>query len=651
MCGIAGYWQPGVQDTSVAERMIQRIRARGPDAAGTWLDQQAGVVLGHRRLAIVDLSPTGHQPMISSCGRYVLVYNGEIYNHTELRTELEQAGASPSWRGHSDTETLLVALQYWGMEATLKRLNGMFAFALWDGTERRLFLARDRMGEKPLYYGRSKTTFLFGSELKALKAHPDWEGGLDRDVLALFMRHNYVPAPRSIFQGISKLPAAHYMVIRDDGKAIGQPQCYWNLAEIAEQGLATPFTASAGELTDELETLLSDAVGKRMMADVPLGAFLSGGYDSTTVVALMQKLSNQPVKTFAIGFHEKAYDEAHHARKVANYLGTDHTELYVTPEEAMAVIPRIPSLYDEPFSDSSQIPTLLVSELARSRVTVSLSGDGGDELFYGYGRYFKGDRIWNKVNSLPLPLRKALSSLLASLPPQALEKLMNLLPDKVRINHLADRMPSLLDLLVSRDGLALYRDLVSHTKQPNQLVLGANEPASLLSQPERMPALPSLRERMMYLDMMTYLPDDILTKVDRASMAVGLEVRVPLLDHRVAEFAWKVPTQYKHRDGGGKWLLRQLLYRHVPREMMDRPKMGFGVPIEHWLRGPLQDWAEALLDEHRLREANILNPGLVRKMWKEHKSGERSWHYYLWDILMFQSWMEAQIETTSQNQP
>lgn len=638
MCGIAGYIsQHTALSEPLARRMAQRIVHRGPDGAGVWCDTNAGVALAHRRLAILDLSEAGQQPMVSAGGRLVLSFNGEIYNHAALRAEIVAAGWSAGWNGHSDTETLLAALRHWGVRGALERVNGMFAFALWDTVERTLFLARDRMGEKPLYYGRSGDTFLFGSELKALTAHPDWQGEVNRDALALYMRHNYVPAPWSIYRGIAKLPPAHFVAIRDRGRAVGEPVCYWSLASVAERGSA----AAAGDpaaLTDELEALLRDAVGQRMVADVPLGAFLSGGYDSTTVVALMQAQSPRPVQTFTIGFHEAGYNEAQHAKAVARHLGTEHTELYVTPAEALAVIPKLPSIYDEPFGDSSQIPTFLVSQLARQHVTVSLSGDGGDELFCGYNRYLLGYNIWQKLGWLPTPLRGALAAFLRRAPGHALDRMQRMLPPKLQVSSLPDRLPKLADVLTLRDGQAFYRSLISNDKNPTALVLGSQEPETVLSRPDALPTLPGLRERMMYMDMMSYLPDDILTKVDRASMAVSLEARVPLLDHRLVEFAWRVPTEYKYRDGQGKWLLRQVLYRYVPRALMDRPKMGFGVPIEHWLRGPLRDWAEDLLDEQRLREEGFFDPVPIRRMWQEHLSGARRWHYYLWNVLMFQAW-------------
>lgn len=640
MCGITGFWGGVIREPGIAERMALRIESRGPDDAGVWTDRDEGLALAHRRLSIIDLSPAGHQPMLSTCGRYVVVYNGEIYNHPDLRKELEGERGCVDWRGHSDTETLLAGIQHWGLEQTLKRLNGMFAFALWDVEERTLFLARDRMGEKPLYYGRNGNTFLFGSELKALSAHPEWQGKIDRDALTLLLRHNYIPAPWSIYEGVCKLEPAHYLAIRENGRSVGDPICYWNLETIAEQGVEASLS-NPDVMIDELESLLRDAVGRRMAADVPLGAFLSGGYDSTMVVALMQAQSKRPVKTFSIGFREEGYNEAKHAKAVAEHLGTDHTELYVTPDEALAVIPKLPTIYDEPFSDSSQIPTYLVSQLARQHVVVSLSGDGGDELFCGYNRYLLGHRVWSKLSALPKPLRQLLAKLLSNMSGQALDNLQRKLPQKLRVPNLTDRLPKLAEVLAYTDGHEFYRSLVSHTKNPESLVLGSKEPKTILSSSHNSSHLPGLREQMMYLDQMTYLPNDILTKVDRASMAVSLEARVPLLDHRLVEFAWRVPTEYKIRNGQSKWLLRQVLYRHVPRELMKRPKMGFGVPIDQWLRGPLKDWGEALLNERRLREEGFFDPTPIRKMWQEHVSGKKSWHYYLWDVLMFQAWLEA----------
>jgi asparagine synthase (glutamine-hydrolysing) len=642
MCGIVGYFtSESIFDPALAGKMAKCIESRGPDDSGVWLDQEAGLALAHRRLSIIDLSPAGHQPMLSPCGRYVVIYNGEIYNHKELRKQLEKEGGHFDWRGHSDTETLLAALRHWEISDALTRLNGMFAFALWDRHERSLFLARDRMGIKPLYYGVNIGVFLFGSELKALTAHPKWRGEVDRNALALYLRYNYVPMPYCIYHGLAKLPPAHFVVVRENGRSISEPKCYWDLGQIARQG-PEQAQGSAVELIDELEKLLGDAVNKRMVADVPLGAFLSGGYDSSTVTALMQAQSDRPIRTFSIGFHEQVFDEARHAKAVAKYLGTEHTEMYVSPDEARAVIPELPSIWDEPFSDSSQIPTYLLSQLTRQHVTVSLSGDGGDELFAGYNRYLLGYRAWNKLRVLPLKMRKALGWVTNHAPGHKLEHLQRLLPQRLRVPELADRLPKLAEVLVHRDGQSFYRDLVSHWKTPEDIVHGAKEPETLLADSGNFPALPEMLEYMMYLDMKTYLPDDILTKVDRASMAVSLEARVPILDHRVVEFAWQVPSEYKYRAGRGKWLLRQVLYRYVPRELMDRPKQGFAVPIEHWLRGPLHGWGEELLNENRLREEGFFDPSPIRRMWHEHVSGKRRWHYHLWAVLMFQAWLEEQ---------
>ncbi len=645
MCGIVGYWTRDVRpEATVVERMALEIEHRGPDDAGVWLDETAGLALAHRRLSIIDVSAAGHQPMLSPCGAFVLCFNGEIYNHLDLRIDLEREGGNFDWRGHSDTETLLAALRHWGVEAALQRINGMFAFAFWDRARHTLFLARDRMGEKPLYYGSSGGTFLFGSELKSFLVHPDWRGDISREALTRYLRHNYVPTPHSIYTGISKLPPAHYVKIGDRGSEVSALQCYWSLAQVAETGVDSA-AVNATELTDELDRLLRDAVGRRMMADVPLGAFLSGGYDSTMVVAQMQAQASRPVRTFSIGFHEEAHNEARYAKAVAKHLGTDHTELYVEPAQALDVIPKLPMIWDEPFSDSSQIPTYLVSQLAREYVTVSLSGDGGDELFCGYNRYVLGLRIWRWLRLLPAPLRKAFSAILIRLPRYELHRVSRRLPQRLRIANVSDLLPKLAEVMKHSSSEDFYEHLVSHWKQPAEIVIGGFEPEVRFGRSHGMPKLPGIQERMMYLDAITYLPDDILTKVDRASMAVSLEARVPLLDHRVVEFAWKVPSKLKYRDGQGKWLLRQVLYRYVPRRLMDRPKMGFGVPIEHWLRGPLREWAHELLDERRLRDEGFFDPKPIRDLWNQHLNGTRSWHYHLWDVLMFQAWLERTRST------
>jgi asparagine synthase (glutamine-hydrolysing) len=649
MCGFTGFLDRSgalSADTlaGLVGRMNDTLFHRGPDDGDVWVDAAPGVALGHRRLSILDLSPAGHQPMPSAGGRYVVAFNGEIYNHLELRRELEAAGEAPDWRGHSDTETLLAAVAAFGVEAALRRFVGMYAFALWDRETRTLYLARDRLGEKPLYYGWQGDSFLFGSELKAFKPHPAFRAEIDRDALTLFLRHGYIPAPHTIYRGIHKLPAGAYLALTSDSRE-AVPVAYWSARAVAETGQRNPYAGTETEAADELERLLRRAVAGQMMADVPLGAFLSGGFDSSTVVALMQAQSSRPVRTFTIGFREKEYNEADHAAAVARHLGTEHTELYVTPEEAMAVIPKLPALYDEPFADSSQIPTFLVSQLARRHVTVSLSGDAGDELFGGYSRYRWTLDLWNRIGRLPQGARSALAGLLTLLPIPYWNRLFGTvgfaLPDRLRSNP-GDKLHKLAALLNARTPETVYRDMISYWKEPAGLVLGATEPRTLLTDPDFRVALDDFGHRMMYLDTESYLTDDILVKVDRAAMGVSLETRVPLLDHRVVEFAWRLPLSLKMRGGQGKWLLREVLYRYVPQSLMDRPKMGFGVPTDHWLRGPLKDWAEALLDEERLRREGFFDPAPIREKWAEHQSGRRNWSYHLWIVLMFQAWLEAQ---------
>ncbi|MBU4220132.1 MAG: asparagine synthase (glutamine-hydrolyzing) [Euryarchaeota archaeon] len=647
MCGITGFLGSAHQKVNLlvttVKQMADTLNHRGPDDSGVWVDAETGIALGHRRLSIVDLSSTGHQPMHSACGRYVIVFNGEIYNFKTLRRELEPL--EQKFRGHSDTEVMLAAISHWGLEEAVKRFNGMFAFALWDKQEQRLHLARDRLGEKPLYYGWMGKTFLFGSELKALRVHPDFNKEINRDALALYLRHNYVPAPYSIYKGIYKLPPGTILTLnRADSTSTPAPIPYWSAREVAEYGVAKPFTGSVEEAIDQLDSLLREAVKMRMEADVPLGAFLSGGVDSSLVVALMQAQSDIPVKTFSIGFNESEYNEAEYAKAVAKHLGTDHTELYVTPEQAMAVIPRLPTLYDEPFADSSQIPTFLVSELARRQVTVSLSGDGGDELFAGYNRYFLGKSIWKGIGWMPKRMRRAASGMLTAISPQTWEsmfqKMKHILPGKIKQQNPGDKLQKLSEILDVDDPEAMYLRFVSHWKDPVSIVLDSYEPPTAITDKTQWVDMPDFIQKMMFLDTITYLPDDILVKVDRASMGVSLEARVPLLDHRVVEFAWSLPMSMKIRDGQTKWILRQVLYKYVPRELIERPKMGFGVPIDSWLRGPLREWAEVLLDERRLCEEGFLNPQPIREKWAEHLSGKRNWQYYLWDVLMFQAWLD-----------
>lgn len=627
--------------------MTNTISHRGPDASGAWVDKEVGVALGHRRLSILDLSPHGHQPMASASGRYVIAFNGEIYNHRALRDELIKDGVGPEWRGHSDTEVMLAAFEQWGLEEALPRFNGMFAFALWDKRERMLHLVRDRFGEKPLYYGWIGDAFLFGSELKALKPHPSWRGEIDRGAVALYMRHTYIPAPYSIYRGIRKLLPAHVLSISlANGKCEMPPsRAYWSAKDVAEAGVHHPFVGGEVEAVASLDGLLRDAVALRMEADVPLGAFLSGGIDSSVIVALMQAQSIRPVKTFTIGFNEKGYNEAEYAQAVARHLGTEHTELYVTAAEAMAVIPKLPEIYDEPFSDSSQIPTYLVSKMTRQHVTVALSGDGGDELFGGYNRYFWGRDIWRKVGWMPKKARVAIAHGLTAMSPQGWDRIYStvepILPRRLQTSLPGDKLHKLAGVLTCASPEAMYRGLVSFW-EPESVVLGALEPPTALTDDTQWADIPDFTQRMMFLDLISYLPDDILAKVDRASMAVSLEARVPLLDHKVAEFAWGLPLAMKIRGGQGKWLLRKVLYKYVPRELIERPKMGFGVPIDAWLRGPLSEWAENLLDESRLKKEGFFNPGAVREKWNEHLLGSRNWASLLWGVLMFQAWLEKQ---------
>jgi asparagine synthase (glutamine-hydrolysing) len=647
MCGIAGFLDTtqGLGNEklkAIVSAMADALRHRGPDAGGSWVDERAGIALGHRRLSILDLSHEGDQPMFSSGQQYVIVFNGEIYNFEDIRKEIESEDrATVRWRGHSDTEVMLAAFERWGIEAAVTRFVGMFSFALWDRRDRVLWLVRDRLGEKPLYYGWMGSTFLFASELKSFVAHPDFVDDVNRDALALYLRHNYVPAPHCIYRGLLKLPPGTLLkVSANSGR--GQPlipTAYWSVREAAENGISHGFEGSESEAIRQLDAVLRKTIKDQMVADVPLGAFLSGGVDSSTVVALMQAQSARPVKTFTIGFHEKSYNEAENAAAVANHLKTEHRDLYVSPQDAMAVIPKLPILYDEPFSDSSQIPTFLVSEMTRRYVTVSLSGDGGDELFGGYTRYLWALRIWKNIRWLPVSARTAIASALGLISPKQWDNTM--LSRLLRQRRLGDRASKLAELLSVRSTNDLYFQLVSHWTDPELLVAGAHEPATALTDQSKWANLPDFESRMMYLDSISYLPDDIMQKVDRAGMAVSLESRTPFLDHRVVEFSWRLPMHMKIRRGESKWLLRQVLYQYVPKELIERPKMGFGVPIDSWLRGPLKEWAEALLDEKRLRTDGFFYPEPILQKWKEHVSGARNWQYHLWDILMFQAWLDC----------
>lgn len=632
MCGIAGFFTPAVRATpeeilALSQKMGQSLFHRGPDGGDSWVDATCGLGLAHRRLAIIDLSEAGHQPMTSHDGRFVMVYNGEVYNADDLRPELEAQGHQ--FNGYSDSEVILNGFAQWGIEVTVKRLIGMFAIALWDKREKCLYLIRDRLGIKPLYWYVNDKTLLFASELKAFHQHPGFEKKIDRQSVSSYLRHNCVPAPYSIYENTQKLRAGHILRLdRDFNPSI---RAFWSMDDVVSQGQTD---MSRVEAVEELDKLARDAVKRRMISDVPLGAFLSGGIDSSLVAALMQAQSKKPVKTFSIGFEDQGYNEAVHAAEVAKHLGTEHTELYVTPAQARDVIPSLPDYYDEPFADSSQIPTYLVSKMTRDYVTVALSGDGGDELFGGYNRYFLAQKYARTIFALPPALRKIGAVTLNALPPAFWDGIFNLVPKSKRPVQPSNKVQKLAGLL-GGDMDDLYHRLVSHWSAPDKLVLGTTERRDGPIWSERSKNLVSDPiERMQYLDVLTYLPDDILTKVDRASMAVSLEARVPLLDHRLVEFAWRLPKEYKIHDGQGKWILRQVLYKYVPKELIERPKMGFGVPIDQWLRGPLKDWAGDLLHS----ENDLLDKELILQKWQEHQSGKQNWQYHLWDILMLQSW-------------
>jgi asparagine synthase (glutamine-hydrolysing) len=642
MCGLTGIWDRRRRDApdvlqGMAEAMSATLLHRGPDAGGVFVDGEAGLALGHRRLSIVDLSPAGAQPVVSSCGRFVISYNGEIYNAGELRLELEAAGRS--FRGHCDTEVIVEGAAVWGVEATTRRVIGMFAIVLWDRRDRVLYLVRDRLGIKPLYWAEFDGRLLFGSELKALRADTHWAPALDRNALAAFLRFGYVPAPHSIYQGVQKLPPGTILTLRSEGAPV--ITSYWSLAEVARAGQSTRLAVDEEAAADRLHSLLRDAVGRRMVADVPVGAFLSGGVDSSTVVALMQAQSTRPVRTFSIGFHEHGFDEAQHAAAIARHLGTDHSELYVSAEHALEVIPNLATVYDEPFADSSQIPTFLISEMTRRHVTVALSGDGGDELFGGYDYYSRDQTVWRAIERIPRAARVVAAAGVRTIPLKAWTALGTVIPESLQPVRFGDKLHKLAGVLAGEpEASAYYRNAISLWLEPARIVIGGREPKGPLEDIAIRTLVPDFIERMQYLDTLTYLPDDNLTKVDRASMAVSLEARVPLLDHRVVEFSWSLAPAMKSSNGAGKYLLRRVLDRYVPRTLIERPKMGFTAPINNWLRGPLRGWAESLLDERRLANDGIFYPEPILVRWREHLAGARDWQYPIWTILMFQAWKE-----------
>jgi asparagine synthase (glutamine-hydrolysing) len=647
MCGICGFVDLSnrynhLNRQRIISEMTNTLIHRGPDDEGYWHDEAKGVSLGHRRLSILDLSSHGSQPMLSNSGRYAIVFNGEIYNHSLLRNELIKSGVNISWRGHSDTETLLTCIDEWGIEKSIKKTTGMFAVAIFDNKENNLFLARDRIGEKPLYYGFQNGVFLFGSELKAINKHPNSLRVIDRNAIALQFSYSYIPTPYSIYKGIKKLKAGTILRVNLSksnimNEILEEPKTYWSLEEVVIESQKNIYTGNSIEAINDLDDLLGKSVRDQMVADVPLGAFLSGGIDSSLIVSLMQSQTSMPIETFTIGFSEADYNEAIYANKIAKHLGTKHTELYVSSNDALSVVDKLPQIYDEPFSDSSQIPTYLISEMAKKNVTVSLSGDAGDELFGGYNRYLWIRQIWSRMKFIPISLRKFISYGMTSVSPSVWNMILKQILDTPQPG---DKMHKLSSILTSVSADDCYLNLISHWNILDNIVIGANDISTSVTDIHDRIDFDSIEDKMMYLDSISYLPDDILTKIDRASMCVSLETRVPFLNHQVVEFANALPLSMKIKNGESKWILRQLLYKYIPKDLIERPKMGFGIPIDIWLRGPLRDWAESLLNKSRIENEGYLNYEPIKRKWDEHLSGKRNWQYHLWDVLMFQAWLE-----------
>ena len=647
MCGISGFISKDYMHSESYIKILNNFNTalshRGPDASDIWYDEQNRIGMAHRRLSILDLTDAGSQPMISEDGNYVLVFNGEIYNHLEIRKKLSKS----SYKSHSDTETILHAFQEWGLEKTLKNTVGMFALALWDRNTKALYLARDRFGEKPLYYGFTNDNFVFSSELKAIKKFPGFNSEINRQSLSLFFKYSYIPTPYSIYRGINKLPPGTFIKIENYGDINKSninlnPVFYWNFKKIIENAQKNLYNISDNEAIDLIENQLNKTISNQMISDVPLGAFLSGGIDSSLIVALMQKQSNKTIQTFTIGFNENNFNEATYAKDVAKHLNTDHTELYVTSKDALSVIPLLSNIYDEPFADSSQIPTYLVSKLTQSHVTVSLSGDGGDEVFGGYNRYIFANNIWDNLKPCPNFLRFGIKNILTSISPTKydnLNKFLKLLGHS-SINNLGDKIYKFAELLNVNNEFDVYLNLVSQWTNTNDLILNSSEPLTTITNFNSWPKLDNYTHWMMAIDTLTYLPDDILTKVDRAGMATSLETRIPFLDHNLVEMAWRLPLNMKIRNGQSKWILRQILDKYVPNELIDRPKMGFGVPIDLWLRGPLKEWGSELLNYTRLKNEGFFNPDIVINKWNEHQSGKRNWQHQIWSLLMFQNWLD-----------